>query len=130
MKKISLMHNFVQVLFDRIWFERVWWPVCQIRLDPRSAFRVVGDFMDLLDAVLSIPQPRIDRLISASNTLKDRLPVVDPRFAVAVVGKIISLSPCVGNVSLIMSRFLQAAVTFRDAWDTPLDPESPLDRNA
>ena len=94
--------------------------MCQIRLDPRSAFRVVGDFMDLLDAVLSIPQPRIDR-ISASNTLKDRLLVEAPRFVVAVVGKIISLSPCVGNVSLIMSRFLQAAVTFRDAWDTPLD---------
>ena len=87
-------------------------------------------FHGLLDAVLSIPQPRVDRLISASNTLKDRLPVLAHRFVVAVVGKIISLSPCLGNVSLIMSRFLQAAVIFRDAWDTPLDPESPLDRNA
>ena len=48
------------------------------------------------------------------------MPFATPRF-VASVGKMISLSPCVGNISLIMSRFLQSAVTFRDAWDTLLD---------
>lgn len=68
-----------------------------------------------------IPQPHIDRLISALHAFKEKLPYVTPRFVASVVGKIISLSPCVGNVSLIMSRFLQSAVTFRDAWDTPLD---------
>ena len=49
------------------------------------------------------------------------MPFVTPRFVASIVGKIISLSPYVGNISLIMSRFLQSAVTFRDAWDTPLD---------
>ena len=49
------------------------------------------------------------------------MPFVTPRFVASIVGKIISLSPCVGNISLIMSRFLQSAVTFRDAFDTPLD---------
>jgi len=70
---------------------------------------------------LSIPQPRIDRLSSALSHFKDNLPFVTPRFVASIVGKIISLSPCVGNISLIISRFLQSAVTFRDAWDTPLD---------
>lgn len=70
---------------------------------------------------LFIPQPRNDRLISALYAFKEMLPFVTPRFVAFVVGKIISLSTCVGNVSLIMSRFLLSAVTFRDAWDTPLD---------
>ena len=43
------------------------------------------------------------------------------RFVASIVGKIISLSSYVGNISLIVSRFLQSAVTFRDARDTPLD---------
>ena len=81
----------------------------------------LGIAWDLLSALLSIPQPRIDPLLSALSHLKDHLPFVTPRFVASIVGKIISLSPCVGNISLIMSRVLQSAVTFRDAWDTPLD---------
>ena len=63
----------------------------------------------------------MNRLISALHAFKERLPYVIPRFVASAVGKIISLLPCFGNVSLIMSRFLQSAVTFRDAWDTTLD---------
>ena len=70
---------------------------------------------------MSIPQPRIDRLLAALSAFKGNLPYVTPRLVASIVGKIISLSPCVGNVSLIMSRFLQSAVSLRDAWDTPLD---------
>ena len=91
----------------------VWTPVQRLEW--------LGISWDLLSAILSIPQPRIDRLLSALSLFKDRLPFVTPRFVASIVGKIISLSPCVGNISLIMSRFLQSAVTFRDAWDTPLD---------
>ena len=69
----------------------------------------------------SIPQPRVDRLLSALSLFKDLLPFVTLRFVAPIVGKIISLSPCVGDISLIMSRFLQSAVTFRGAWDTPFD---------
>ena len=88
---------------------------------PAQRLEWLGISWDLLSAILSIPQPRIDRLLSALSLFKDRLPFVTPRFVATIVGKIISLSPCVGNISLIMSRFLQSAVTFRDAWDTPLD---------
>ena len=88
---------------------------------PAQRLEWLGIFWDLLSAILSIPQPRIDRLLSALSLFKDRLPFVTPRFDASIVGKIISLSPCVGNISLIMSRFLQSAVTFRDAWDSPLD---------
>ena len=90
----------------------VWTPVQRLEW--------LGISWDLLSAILSIPQPRIDRLLSALSLFKDRLPFFTPRFVASIVGKIISLSPCVGNISLIMSRFLQSAVTFRDAWDTPL----------
>ena len=88
---------------------------------PVQRLEWLGISWDLLSAILSIPQPRVDRLLSALSLLKDRLPFVTPCFVASIVGKIISLSPCVGNISLIMSRFLQSAVTFRDAWDTPLD---------
>ena len=71
-----------------------------------------NDSWDLLNATLTIPQPRVDRLLSALDVFKDKLPFVTPRFIASIVGKIISLSPCVGNVSLIMSRFLQSAVFF------------------
>lgn len=88
---------------------------------PVQRLEWLGISWDLLGAILSIPQPRIDRLLSALSLFNDRLPFVTPRFVASIVGKIISLSPCVGNIPLIMSRFLQSAVTFRDAWDTPLD---------
>ena len=88
---------------------------------PVQRLEWLGISWDLFSAILSIPQPRIDRWLSALSLFKDRLPFVTPRFLASIVGKIISLSPCVGNISLIMSRFLQSAVTFRDAWDTPLD---------
>ena len=91
----------------------VWTPVQRLEW--------LGISWDLLSAILSIPQPRIDRLLSALSLFKDCLPFVTPRFIASIVGKIISLSPCVGSISLIMSRFLQSAVTFQDAWDTPLD---------
>ena len=81
----------------------------------------LGISWDLLSAILSIPQPRVDRLLSALSLFKDRLPFVTPVFVASIVGKIISLSPCVGNISLIMPRFLQSVVTFRDSWDTPPD---------
>ena len=88
---------------------------------PTQCLEWLGISWDLLNAILTIPQPRIDRLLSALTVFKDKLPFVTPRFVASIVGKIISLPPCVGNVSLIMSRFLQSAVTFCDAWDTPLD---------
>ena len=91
----------------------VWTPVQRLEW--------LGISWDLLSPISSIPQPRIDRLLSALSLFKDRLPFVRHRFVASIVGKIISLSPCVGNISLIMSRFLQSAVTFRDTWDTPLD---------
>ena len=88
---------------------------------PVQRLEWLGISWDLFNAILFISQLRIDRLISALHAFKEKLPYVTPRFVASVVGKIISLSPCVGNVSLIMSRFLQSAVTFRNAWDTPLD---------
>ena len=88
---------------------------------PVHCLEWLGISWDLDGAFLSIPQPRIDRLLAALSAFKGKLPYVTPRFVGSIVGKIISLSPCVGNVSLIMSRFLQSAVSLRDAWDTPLD---------
>ena len=88
---------------------------------PVQRLEWLGISWDLLSAILSISQSRVDRLLSALSLFKDRLHFVTPRFVASIVGKIISLSPCVGNISFIMSRFLQSAVTFRDAWDTPLD---------
>ena len=88
---------------------------------PTQCLDWLGISWDLLNATLTIPQPRDDRLLSALGVFKDKLPFVTPRFIASIVGKIISLSPCVGNVSLIMSRFLQSAVFFRHDWDTPLD---------
>ena len=88
---------------------------------PTQCLDWLGISWDLLNATLTIPQPRVDRLLSALGVFKDKLPFVTPRLVASIVGKIISLSPCVGNVSLIMSRFLQSAVFFRHDWDTPLD---------
>ena len=88
---------------------------------PTQCLDWLGISWDLLNATLTIPQPRVDRLLSALGVFKNKLPFVTPRFIASIVGKIISLSPCVGNVSLIMSRFLQSAVFFRHDWDTPLD---------
>ena len=47
---------------------------------------------------------------------------ITPRTLASVVGKIISLAPSVGNVTLIMSRYLQSAVNFLgEFWEIPID---------
>ena len=43
------------------------------------------------DSSLSIPEPRIDRLLSALSLFKDHLPFVTSRFVASIVGNIISL---------------------------------------
>ena len=82
----------------------------------------LGIVWNLADSSISIPRSRIDKLISSLQELKLRLPIVTPRFLASCVGKIISLSPVVGNIAIIMTRFLQSAVNFREQWDTQLDP--------
>ena len=36
------------------------------------------------------------------------------------MGRTVSLTPGVGNVCLLMSRFLQSVINFRDSWDTKI----------
>ena len=46
---------------------------------------------------------------------------VTPRAVASVTGQIISLTPGYGNITLLMSRFLQSFVKLQSNWDCPLD---------
>lgn len=70
---------------------------------------------------LAILQARLDKLLDSMRLLRSQLPYFAPRFLASCVGRIVSLTPGVGNVSLLMSRFLQSVFSFRESWDTPID---------
>ena len=89
--------------------------------DPVQKIEWLGLLWDFAESTIAIPQSRLDNLLATLDQFRSRLPVVSPRFIASLVGKIISLSPVVGNVALLLSRFLQSAIQFRDHWDSPFD---------
>ena len=69
----------------------------------------LGIVWDGLQGKISITEPRIDKaLLHMDNTIKD--PRLSARSVASIVGKIISMSPVLGNFSRIMSRHCQMSV--------------------
>ena len=68
-----------------------------------------------------IPHRRIVKLLRSLLSLKSGSRSVTPRAVASVTGQIISFTPGFGNITLLMSRFLQSFVKLHSGWDCPLD---------
>ena len=81
----------------------------------------MGIVWDLSRGRIFIPHRRIVKLLKALLSLKSGSRSVTPRAVASVTGQIISLTPGYGNITLLMSRFLQSFVKLHSGWDCPLD---------
>ena len=83
----------------------------------------MGIVWDGVQGVVSITEPQLKKcLVHIDKVLSD--PNVWARDLASPVGKIISMSAVLGNLSSIMTKHCQMSVAAAQDWDTP----SPLDR--
>ena len=88
---------------------------------PTQVLEWLGIVWDLSRGRIFIPHRRIVNLLRALLSLKSGSRSVTPRAVASVTGQIISLTPGFGNITLLMSRFLQSFVKLHSGWDCPLD---------
>ena len=86
----------------------------------------VLEWLGIVWGRIFIPHRRIVKLLKALLSLKSGSRSVTPRAVASVTGQIISLTPGYGNITLLMSRFLQSFVKLHSGWDCPLDFRSYL----
>ena len=91
--------------------------------DPVQVITWLGIVWDGVQGVVSITEPRLKKcLVHIDKVLSD--PNVSARDLASPVGKIISTSAVLRNLSSIMTKHCQMSVAAAQDWDTP----SPLDR--
>ncbi|XP_063446947.1 uncharacterized protein LOC134726472 [Mytilus trossulus] len=76
---------------------------------------------------LSITQRRVDDLIFSLNVILAKFPYVTARYLAQVVGRIISMTPVIGNVARIMSKFCYMEIESRIGWDIPITGYKPVE---
>ena len=69
---------------------------------------------------LSIPERRVNDMLSSLNCVFETFPRITARTLAHITGKIISMSPVIGNVSIIMTRYCYMAIVKRFSWDNLL----------
>ncbi|CAG2187486.1 unnamed protein product [Mytilus edulis] len=88
----------------------------------------------LLERDNSIPPPNIHKAADKSSDLVDTVElfktILDSKLArslAQVVGRIISMTPVIGNVARIMSKFCYMEIESRIGWDIPITGYKPVE---
>ena len=82
----------------------------------------LGTVLDTNQGFISVTEHRIAKLKSSIDSiLKGGCTTVNVRTLAAVVGQIISLTPCVGDVTRIMTRSLYAIVNTKMSWNSTVE---------
>lgn len=82
----------------------------------------LGTVLDTNLGFISVTEHRIAKLKSSIDSiLKGGCTTVNVRTLAAVVGQIISLTPCVGDVTRIMTRSLYAVVNTKMSWNSTVE---------
>ena len=84
---------------------------------PVKTLEWLGIIWNAVDFTLSIPKRRIDDLIFSLNHAFEIFPRLTARSLAQITGRIISMSPVIGNVSRIMTRYCYLTIETRDGWD-------------
>ena len=94
---------------------------------PTLCLEWLGLIWNASDFTLSIPDRRIDNVFQVLQNAILKFPVITAREIAKVTGKIISLSPVLGNVCRLMTRYLHLVIIHRVSWDKriKLDRDHP-----
>jgi len=92
---------------------------------PVQSLEWLGLLWNSLKFTLSIPKRRIDNAINSINMIISNFPVFTARSLARATGKILSMSPIMGNITSLMTRYLYKEIEGRIRWDLNLQLEFP-----
>ena len=84
---------------------------------PVQSLEWLGIVWNSKEYSLHISNRRISDLILSLNNVLNEFPYISARTLAQVVGRVISMSPVVGNVARIMTKFCYMAIETRLDWD-------------
>ena len=88
----------------------------------------LGLFVNTQECFICLPKRHMISLFNSVESIFSSFPSVTPRSLSSVTGKIISVTPIVGNVSCLMTRALYNAINSRTSgWDVCIDLSFFLD---
>lgn len=93
--------------------------------EPVQVIEWLGLIWNSLDFSISIPDRRLQDAKSSLTDLLNVFPNFTARQLARVTGKIISMSPVMGNITSLMTRHLYMAIEKRKRWDLFLELEFP-----
>lgn len=85
--------------------------------DPIQSLEWLGLIWNSRDFTLSIPDRRVSDLLDVITDLTNCLPNVTARKLAKFTGSVISMSPVLGNVTRLMTRYLYFLIESRVHWD-------------
>ena len=88
---------------------------------PAQSIEWLGIIWDSVNFSLQIPDRRVQDLIESVSLILSEFPLITARNLAQVTGKIISMSPVIGNISRLMTRYCYMIIKTRSAWDSLLE---------
>jgi hypothetical protein len=88
---------------------------------PAQSIEWRGIIWDSVNFSLQIPDRRVQDLIESVILILSEFPLITARYLARVTGKIISMSPVIGNISRLMTRYCYMITETRSAWDSLLE---------
>lgn len=88
---------------------------------PVQSIEWLGIIWDSVNFSLQIPDRRVHDLIDSVSLILSEFPLITARNLAQVTGKIISMSPVIGNISRLMTRYCYMIIETRSAWDRLLE---------
>lgn len=87
---------------------------------PVQSLEWLGLLWDSVKFTLRIPKRRIDNAINSINMIISNFPVFTARSLARATGKILSMSPVMGNITSLRTRYLNKESEGRIRWDLNL----------
>ncbi|VDI52010.1 Hypothetical predicted protein [Mytilus galloprovincialis] len=93
---------------------------------PVQELEWLGIIWNSIEFCVTIPDRRINDLIRSLSDALTNFNTLSARRLAQVVGKIISMSPVIGNISRLKTRYSYMCIESRVSWDTVLNMEIPV----
>lgn len=94
-------------------------------LSPVQELEWLGIIWNSVDFSLSIPDRRINDLLNSLQKGLSEFDRLSARQLAQIVGRVISMSPVIGNISRLMSRYSYMNIENRKSWDSILCMKFP-----
>ncbi|CAC5400374.1 unnamed protein product [Mytilus coruscus] len=89
--------------------------------DPVQCLEWLGLIWDSISFSLAVSERRLNDAKESPDNILNKFPIISARQLAQFTGRIIIMSPVMGNVTSLMTRHLYFAIENRKSWDGNLD---------